>query len=147
MGRGATGLRHRLTLRRQRFNLPKLGHDLLGFMPFPAHLKSSSMARKPCFREDHFSGAGHANEIRASGFKNGFDIDWRRSSATCDTACYFNEFDRRDADVRVIRPLLGTEHRRSTRAVRVYRMRLSRNRVALSRRMPIGVSASRAYPT
>jgi hypothetical protein len=47
----------------------------------------------------------------------------------------------------VIRPLLGTEHRRSRRAVRVYRIRPSRNRVALSRRMLVGVSTSRVYPT
>jgi hypothetical protein len=44
-----------LTLHRQHFSLPKLGHDLLGLMPFPALLKSTSMAQKPYFREDHLA--------------------------------------------------------------------------------------------
>ena len=63
--------------------------------PGPAHKISDSP-----------QGADHANEIRASGFKGGFDIDWRRSSATCNAVRYFNAFDRRDADARMIRPLL-----------------------------------------
>ena len=39
-------------------------------------------------------------------YLKGSDIDGRRSSATCDAVRYFNGFDRRDADARVIRPLL-----------------------------------------
>jgi hypothetical protein len=45
-----------LTLRRQHLDLTKLGDDLLGLMPFPAHLKSTSRLQKPYFTEDHFSG-------------------------------------------------------------------------------------------